>query len=274
MFKKIVITSRLDREDAVSLAEKIVQFIREKGLKPILEAQLASKLGEKGVPLDKVDGDLVVVVGGDGTVLWVVHKINGRIPLYAVKVGKVGFFADTIPTKVFTSLEKIFSGKFFYDECLMLKTNLDMPEALNEVRIGTIVPQQMMEISVFVDEVKIAEDRVDAVVVATPVGASAYALSAGANIVDPRVEAFLIAPICPLSSNFKPYIVPSNVKISIKPESKMEYLVLIDGQIQKIFKQPLNIQIWKSEKKTVFLRTEKNFYERLKRRLKTSCVDF
>jgi len=270
-----VITSRIDREDAVNLADEIAKFLLKKGLTVAYETSLASKLGKKeGVSLAEAEGDFVVVVGGDGTTLRVVHSINNRMPLFVVKVGRIGFFADVTPEEVFPALEKILEQKFIYDECFMLKTNINTPEALNEVRVGTVIPQQMMEVSVFVEDLKIAEDRVDAIVVATPVGASAYALSAGANIVDPRVESILIVPICPLAANFKPYIVPVNVTVSIKPKSRIDYTVLVDGHFQKTFNQPLDIRIWKSEKKTVFLRVRRNFYERLKRRLEVSSVGF
>lgn len=273
MFKKVVVVSRIDREDAVNLANQIANFIQQKGLTVILENQLALKLGRKGEPLNKIDGDLVVVIGGDGTTLWTIHNLNVNIPLFVIKIGRVGFFAEVIPKEAFSALEEIFEGKFIRDECLMLKTNLNLSEALNEIRIGTVTPQQMVEISVFVEDEKIAKDRVDAVVVATPIGSSAYALSAGANIVNPNLEALLIAPICPLSSNFKPHIVPGNTTITVKPEGQTEYLVLVDGQIKKTFTHPLTIKIWKSEKKIVFIRRRKNFYERLKRRLSVSCVN-
>ena len=274
MFRKVVVVSRVDREDAVKLSSQIIDFIRGKGLTVTPENQLASKLGVEGESLNRVKGDLVVVVGGDGTVLWTIHNMATQIPLFVIKFGRVGFFADVTPEEAFSALEKVFHGNYMLEECLMLKTSLDLPEALNEVRIGTLVPQQMVDISVFVEDERVAKDRVDAIVVATPVGSSAYALSAGANIVDPNLEAFLIVPICPLSSNFKPHVIPTNFTVTIKPESQTEYLVLVDGQIKKTFTQPLTIKIWKSERKTVFVRTRKNFYERLRRRLNVSCVDF
>ncbi len=274
MFKKVVIAGRSDIEDSIKLAEKIAKFLSEKGLKVTLEDNIASKLGFKGEPLNIVEGDLVIVIGGDGTVLRVLHAMPNKIPIFAVKMGRIGFFAETTPENVFTDLGKVLDGKFFYEEHFLLKTNLNLPEALNEVRIGTLIPQQMVEVSVLVDNSQIAKDRVDAVVISTPVGSSAYALSAGASIVNPEIEAIIITPICPLSSNFKSHVIPPKSIVTVILENEMDYLILIDGQIRKELSGRQEIKIWRSEKKISFVRVRKSFYERLKRRLKTSSVNF
>lgn len=274
MFKKVVIAGRSDIEDSIKLAEKIAKFLSEKGLKVTLEDNIASKLGFKGEPLNIVEGDLVIVIGGDGTVLRVLHAMPNKIPIFAVKMGRIGFFAETAPENVFTDLGKVLDGKFFYEEHFLLKTNLNLPEALNEVRIGTLIPQQMVEVSVLVDNSQIAKDRVDAVVISTPVGSSAYALSAGASIVNPEIEAIIITPICPLSSNFKSHVIPPKSIVTVILENEMDYLILIDGQIRKELSGRQEIKIWRSEKKISFVRVRKSFYERLKRRLKTSSVNF
>ena len=274
MFKKVVIAGRSDIEDSIKLAEKIAKFLSEKGLKVTFEDNIASKLGFKGEPLNIAEGDLVVVIGGDGTVLRVLHAMPNKIPIFAVKMGRIGFFAETAPENVFTDLGKVLDGKFFYEEHFLLKTNLNLPEALNEVRIGTLIPQQMVEVSVLVDNSQIAKDRVDAVVISTPVGSSAYALSAGASIVNPEIEAIIITPICPLSSNFKSHVIPPKSIVTVILENEMDYLILIDGQIRKELSGRQEIKIWRSEKKISFVRVRKSFYERLKRRLKTSSVNF
>jgi len=274
LFKKVVIAGRSDIEDSIKLAEKIAKFLSEKGLKVTFEDNIASKLGFKGEPLNIAEGDLVVVIGGDGTVLRVLHAMPNKIPIFAVKMGRIGFFAETAPENVFTDLGKVLDGKFFYEEHFLLKTNLNLPEALNEVRIGTLIPQQMVEVSVLVDNSQIAKDRVDAVVISTPVGSSAYALSAGASIVNPEIEAIIITPICPLSSNFKSHVIPPKSIVTVILENEMDYLILIDGQIRKELSGRQEIKIWRSEKKISFVRVRKSFYERLKRRLKTSSVNF
>ncbi|MGP3667145.1 MAG: NAD(+)/NADH kinase [Candidatus Bathyarchaeota archaeon] len=274
MFKKVVIAGRSDIEDSIKLAEKIAKFLLERGLNVTFEDGVASKLGFKGEPLNAVEGDFVIAIGGDGTVLRILHRMHNKMPIFTVKMGRIGFFAETTPENVFTDLEKVLNGNFFYEEHFLLKTSLNLPEALNEVRIGTLIPQQMVEVNVLVDEFQIAKDRVDAIIISTPVGSTAYALSTGASIVCPGVEAIVITPVCPLSPNFKPYVVPSKSVITVTLENEIDYLILIDGQIKKEFSGRKKIKVWRSEEKISFIRVRKSFYERLKRRLKASSVNF
>jgi len=133
-------------------------------------------------------------------------------------------------------------------------------------------PQRMVELSVLIDGLEIARDRVDAILVSTPSGASAYALSAGASIVDPRLNAILVVPVCPLSANFKPYIVPSDVEVSVKPEppAEMAWIVGVDGHSVRRLDPPRTVKVKRSSREVVFLRRRRNFYERLKRRFTVS----
>jgi len=273
MFKNIAIIARPDLKESLELAVRIADFLREKGLKPVFEAELASLLGVEGIPLRRMEGDMAVVIGGDGTVLRAVHGLCCRMPLFTVNMGRVGFFGEASPSKAISILQEILEGRFIQDSCFMLTTNLELPNALNEVHIGTEASQQMVDVAVFIDGVLIAHDRVDAILVATSRGSSAYALSAGANVVDPRLDAFVVAPICPLSRNFIPHVVPSDVEVTVKPESPAELIVLIDGQIRKKIGRVGEVKVRKAEESIVFLRTSQNFYERLKRRLRISSVD-
>jgi len=274
VFKRVGIVSRLDREDAVKLSAKVAGFLRDKGLDTLLEDGLAKKLGKQGVPLNQMSGDFVVTIGGDGTVLRTVHGISRGIPLFTINMGMVAFFADVYPREASKALERVLRGEFIRDNCFMLTTNLDISDALNEVRIGSEFPQQMIEMGVSINGTQIARDKVDAVLTATSTGASAYALSAGVSVVDPRIEAIVVVPICPLSANFIPHLFPSYVEVSVKPENDTEFNVLVDGQVRKKLDGPLEVKVKKSKNYVTFLRTGENFYERLRRRLRMSSVAF
>lgn len=273
MFKNIAIIARPDLKESLDLAARVAQFIRKKGLKPIFEAELASLLGVRGAPLNRMGADMAVVIGGDGTVLRAVHGLCCRIPFFTVNMGRVGFFGEASPSEAVSTLQKILEGQFIQDSCFMLTTNLKLPNALNEVHIGTENSQQMVDVTVSIDRVPIARDRVDAILVATSRGSSAYALSAGANVVDPRLDAFVVAPICPLSRNFIPHVVPSDVEVTVKPEASEGFTVLIDGQIRKKLSRGREVKVRKAKESIVFLRTGQNFYKRLKRRLRISSVE-
>lgn len=271
-FKRMGIIARTDKKIAIDLAGEVAAFLRKNRLTPVFESDLALQLGEKGEPLNHLKADLVVVIGGDGTVLRTVHGLPQRTPLFHIRMGTVAFFGEASPDEATEILGKILNGRYIQDNCFMLKTNLGIPDALNEVRIGTELPEQMMEMSVSFGSVMIAKDRLDAVVVSTSMGASAYAMSAGASVVDPRIEAMVIVPICPLSANFKPHIIPSNLEVSVKLSGDMGFTVVVDGRFQRVFKKPREIKIKKSGDQITFLRINENFYERVKRRLGRSCL--
>ena len=273
MFEKALIFSRVDRPEAVELAGKLAAFLEGRKVKVYFERGLAAKLNVEGVNPREVEADLAVVVGGDGTVLRAVHSLPGEVPLFTVSMGRVGFFGEVSPEEASAFLGEVLEGKYVEDRHFMVEADVEgFPPALNEIKIGNENPQRMVDLSVYVDGSKVAQDRLDAVLVSTPSGASAYSLSAGACLVDPRLEVFLIVPVCPLSANFKPFIVPSNVKVSIKPEGEAGLLLLADGVASKRVYPPRTIEIRRSERFVVFLRRGFTFYERVKRRLRLSSV--
>ena len=273
MYKRIILISRTDRQDSVELAKKIHGFLKDRGLEVLVEESLASKLGVEGVSLSGVEADLAVVVGGDGTVLRAVYQLEARVPLFTVSMGRVGFYGEALPDEALKVLDEALKGKLLEERCFMIEADVEgLPPALNEIRIGGETPQRMVELSILIDGLEIARDRVDAILVSTPSGASAYALSAGASIVDPRLNAILVVPVCPLSANFKPYIVPSDVEVSVKPEppAEMAWIVGVDGHSVRRLDPPRTVKVKRSSREVVFLRRRRNFYERLKRRFTVS----
>jgi NAD+ kinase len=269
----VVLISRTDREDSIELAEKIYGFLKDRGLEVLVEECLASNVKVEGVNLQGIKADLAVVVGGDGTVLRAVYQLEAKVPLLTVSMGRVSFYGEALPDEALNVLDAALKGWLLKEKCFMIEADVEgLPPALNEIRIGGKIPQRMIELSVLINDLEVARDRVDAILVSTPSGASAYALSAGASIVDPKLNALLIVPVCPLSANFKPYIVPSNVEVSIKPElpADVDWIVGVDGHSVKKLSPPRTVKVKRSSREAVFLRRKENFYERLKRRLMRS----
>jgi len=274
LFEKALIFSRVDRPEAVELAGKLAAFLEGRKVKVYFERGLAAKLNVEGVNPREVEADLAVVVGGDGTVLRAVHSLPREVPLFTVSMGRVGFFGEVSPEEASAFLGEVLEGKYVEDRHFMVEADVEgLPPALNEIKIGNENLQRMVDLSIYVDGWKLAEDRMDAVLVSTPSGASAYSLSAGGSIVDPRLEALLIVPVCPMSSNFKPYIIPASVEVSIVPENILGGLLAIsDGLASGRVHPPRTVKVRRSKRQVVFLRRGFTFYERIKRRLKLSSV--
>jgi len=273
LFKNVGIIARIDKTEAVNLALNLVKHLEERGVRPICEPQLASRIGCSKASLDEADLDLAVVIGGDGTILRAVHTVRRNIPFFTVNLGVVGFLADVDPSRALLAIDQVLDERFIKDECFMLSNNTGLPDALNEVRIGVETPSQMAELEVALDGFPIARDRVDAILVATTTGSSGYTLSAGGGIVDPRLKAIVIVPVCPLSANFRPYIVPWDCRVSVKTLKQRDIIVLVDGQFEKKLSPPREVEVKRSGNTVTFLRTESNFYTRLRRRLAVTSLN-
>jgi len=272
LFKKVILAGRDDKPEAIKLADAVRRKLLELGLEVDLEDRVACKLGFDGKPVEELEGDLAVVIGGDGTILRVVHSLRENVPIFPVRLGRVGFLAEAEGWEAVESLSRIVSGDFIVEECFTLGNDKGLPEALNEVMVGAEIPLKTVEVEVYVDDWCIARDRVDAILVSTTTGATGYSLSAGGCLIDSRVEAILIVPVCPLSTNFKPYIVPSDSQVRVRALSGDMVVVLVDGQFVKRFKPPLEVVVKKGRRVVRFIRFGMNFYERVKRRLFQSSI--
>ncbi|MEM2905938.1 MAG: NAD(+)/NADH kinase [Candidatus Bathyarchaeia archaeon] len=274
MLRKVIVAPRMDRHEAISLADSIAEWLRRKGLEASVERNLTPLVEKEARREDEPPPDLLITIGGDGTVLRAVHRFPETPPILAVRMGRVGFLADTEPQDALKTLDQILEGRYVRDECYMLSNNVGLPDALNEVRVGTMFPSQAADLELKIDGRVIARDLVDAVLVATNVGASAYTLSAGGSVVDPRLKAMVIVPVCPLSSNFKPYVVPSDTCISLRQLRRPPVTVMVDGQYQKQVQSGVEVEIRASQRSIIFLRTGLGFYDRLRRRLSMSSLSF
>jgi NAD+ kinase len=272
VFKSIAIVARTDKPDAIKLAKDIGQYLEKRGMIVKFETELASKLKAKDRTALSFQVDLVITIGGDGTVLRAFHLTDGSVPIFPIRMGTVGFLCDEDWDKAIPALDRLLNGGYAKEECFSLQSNLDTPIALNEFRVSSPSPTRPVELEVYVDEILIARDKLDGMIISTNTGASAYALSAGANIIDPRLKAIMIVPICPLSPNFKPYVVPSDSTVTIRVINGNELMTLVDGEYQKRLSGAKEIKIFKSARIVTILRTSWNFYERLKRRLNVSST--
>lgn len=272
MFRRVILAGRADKPEAVELADVVRKRLLELGLEVELEDKVACKLGLEGKPVGELEGDLAIVIGGDGTVLRVIHGLKVDAPIFPIRLGRVGFLAEVEGWEAVESLSRVVSGNFILEECFTLENDKGLPEALNEVMVGAEIPLKTVEVEVYVDDWRIARDRVDAVLVATTTGATGYSLSAGGCLIDSRLKAILIVPVCPLSTNFKPYVIPPDSKVRVRALSGDAIVVLVDGQFLRRYKPPFEVVIRKGERVVRFIRFGMNFYERVKRRLFQSSI--
>ncbi|HZT32834.1 MAG TPA: NAD(+)/NADH kinase [Bryobacteraceae bacterium] len=231
----------------VALAAEIVpglfRWLRERGIQVRCDSSAAAYAAEgEGLPREQVpEGcDLVIVLGGDGTLLSAARAIGRReIPLFPVNAGGLGFLTAITVEELYPELERAFRGEHRVGKRKLLQVEVHRGgqtvaryEALNDAVLTKVSIARMIDLDTFVDEQFVCAYKADGLIVSTPTGSTAYSLSAGGPIIFPSVPAICLTPICPHMLTNRPVIVPetSVIQVICRGEDSSVFLT-IDGQI-------------------------------------------
>ncbi|MFQ6062263.1 MAG: NAD(+)/NADH kinase [Methanosarcinales archaeon] len=282
MTKKTIslgITSRCDYQSALEIVKNILLHLSH-GLDnikilTIIDNRTAEKIGKLynaiSSPIDKMQIDLMISVGGDGTILRAIQKMEIPKPILGINMGTIGFLADVDPIDALEVINKMLidcsNNTLEVEERIRLKAN-NMPPATNEIVISTGTPAKMSHFKIYVDDCELEEFRADGVIFATPTGSTAYAMSAGGPIVDPRVNATVMVPLAPFKLSARPWVIPAKSEIKVQLLSKKGGLIVIDGQYTKTIHGSDSIVIKMAEHPAIFVKTKKTgFYEKFRYKL-------
>ncbi len=271
--RKIGIISRCDREEVITFVRDIVKHLKT-GAELLVETKTAEKLGVKGTRISEMrnlGADFLISLGGDGTVLRGIQQMDDPLPVLGINMGTIGFLVDVSPEDAFDVIDKVLSG-FEVDERARLSIRINneiLPFATNEVVIITANPAKMLSYEISVDNAILEELRADGVVFATPTGSTAYAMSAGGPIIDPRVDGTVIVPLAPFKLSARPWVIPAVSEIQLElTVPKKEAVVVIDGQFTRSIGDDDTVFITKADKPARFVKTRKDgFYEKVKSKL-------
>ena len=220
---------------------------------------------------------MAMVLGGDGTLLRAQGKMNPEIPIFGVNMGTVGFLTEIEVKDTFNTLNEILKGNYHKEKRSRLVVSHENNEftAMNEVVLMTDKPAKMLHFEIQVDGEIIEEVRADGLIISTPSGSTAYAMSAGGPIVDPKLGGFIIIPICPYKLGARPFVVSDNSEITVKLLKKGKSAVFVmDGQINEEASYEEEIKFKKAEKNAYFIRTStKYFYEKVKEKLNEGGIN-
>lgn len=255
---------------ATSSAKKVHEFLIENG-EVLVEKSFSKEDKIKEYSIEEINqkSDIVVTIGGDGTILRALEKVEK--PIFAINSGGMGFLAEVESKYAESGLQQVIDGDYNVEERAKLKSYLDgkrLPDAANEVTVQTGKIAKIMYLQVFVENELMETFGADGVIVSTATGSTSYALSAGGPILDPAVNAMVIAPLAPFKLSARPWIVPLDKKISIKilAKSKEPYIV-IDGESPHRVSPKSDIEITGSEKKARFIRFGESFYQMVRLKL-------
>lgn len=187
------------------------------------------------------DADLVIIVGGDGTLLNAARSLaQYEIPLLGFNLGRLGFLTDLSPTDMTGKLDEILQGEYQREPRGLLQTTIyrqgemiDQNCAFNDVVVQKWKSARMLEYETYIDEQFINSSRSDGLIVSTPTGSTGYALSGGGPILHPSLHAIVIVPICPHAMTYRPIVVyaDSKIEIIVRDCNRGEAQVTCDGQI-------------------------------------------
>jgi NAD+ kinase len=228
------------------------------------------------------DLDLVVVLGGDGTMLAAARIIGDRgVPVIGVNFGWLGYLTEFTLEELFDALESVRKGNFQVDERMLLEVSvlrknerLEFPRALNDAVINKAAPSRMIELECRINNAFVNSFRADGMIVATPTGSTAYSLSAGGPIVHPSLSAIILTPICPHMLSNRPFVVSSESTVTLSFKRASEELCLtIDGQHATDLTADDKIVIARSQTIFAMLRPpSRDFFEVLRTKLKWGTI--
>lgn len=269
----MAIVARGDRQEAIEFTKKLVTYLETKEVSVFLEETLAKRLKrtDDGLPLEKLKADLIITVGGDGTILRTCLQLpKPEPPILAINMGVRGFLAEVPPAKGIDAAKKCLQGEYTLERCMKLAAsvgNKRLPDTLNEVFITSHTPAKLLYTKIWKDDTPVAECRADGLVIASQVGSTGYSLSAGGPVLDPEVDAFVLTPVCPLTV-FHPIVFSAESTLNIELLKPQRAVVVLDGDYTTEIKPAYpRITVAKSEYESSFVRFEGSFYKRLKGRL-------
>lgn len=267
---RIFITGRVDDPEALSVEKEVYIEVKSHGYTAILDKELGKLLGIKGTELSKAKPDIVVSVGGDGTLLKVAHRLlnlNIDAPLLGVKYGHIGFLCEMKPENFWEGLARLQSGDYWIETKRLLKAVWDDKEAhaINEVLLLPVVMGRVIKLSISKNGELIYEGRCDGAMLSTSIGSTAYLASRGGPIIDPELEVIVLDVLNPLLWGQRMIILPINSNIELVSNKNIQ--ILIDGNVIGILRSNNKLYIRVSEKVIKFVRFGRRFYEKLRKRI-------
>lgn len=282
MIKKIGIALNPTKEDALELTSSIIQYLIGKGCSIVLEKQAASLVGYSefsGTAEDVAKTDMVLVLGGDGTMLrWGRITSPHSTPLIGINFGQYGFITEIEPKDSFIAIDHILSGNYSISERILLKASISRHDgsnsvhyALNDIVVSKGPLARMLSLDTYISKKFIVTYAADGIIVSSPTGSTAYSLAAGGPVVHPDVKVLIITPICPHTLNERSLVVPDSEIIEIVSESaeaENNIILTVDGQLGEHISNKDRVAVEKAEFTAKLIQIEdKSFYSKLQSRL-------
>ena len=246
-FNRIGLVGRPGHAGVVATLQRLLVFLGSKEVSIVVDdvtAGLIDGHGQKECKRDDLSDccDLVIVVGGDGSMLTVAKFIaSDQIPVIGINRGKLGFLTDILPDEIEAKIEEVLSGQYTIESRFLLDVETNeagsrkkLGSALNDVVLHPGKAAQMIEFELYVDGKFVYSQESDGLIVATPTGSTAYSLSAGGPIMHPDLNAIVLVPMYPHSLNSRPIVVDgdSEIRIVVAAKESLQPQLRCDGEVK------------------------------------------
>lgn len=247
------------KPEARAVVRQVVKALREKKLPFALEKSTAELAGRKSSLDERAlarEAELLVVMGGDGTILRVVHKLGPNIrPIFGINIGSLGFLTCAGPAEIESAVQSIAQKNYLLSERRLLMVEMaDSRErvnrfyGLNDVVVSRGERSQLVKIHVEIDGVELTDYNADGLIIATPTGSTAYSLAAGGPVLMPDSGAFVVTPICPHVLTNRSTVVSDRSVIEARLKVEQQVFVTIDGRSSRAMRVGDRLRISKSDR--------------------------
>ncbi len=281
-FKTVGIIGRVKNPGVKDTLVTLIKYLRSLQHDFFIEAETAEHLDDASLPIIERREigkrcDLLIVIGGDGSMLNAAHcVVNNGTPVLGINRGSLGFLTDILPTQL-EKIKEILNGKYVLEKRFLLSAEIILQneklgddDALNEVALIPNTTPHMIEFEIYIDEQFVCSQNSDGLIIATPTGSTAYALSGGGPILHPGLDAIVLVPMFPHTLSSRPIVIEGNRKINIlvSPNNTTTPRLSCDGQDYINTPPGSNIAIYKKTRHLHLIHpVEYNYYETLRSKL-------
>ena len=280
--KRVGIISKPKKTEIREIVPPLSAWLRERDVEVLIDRETSAIVegSAKSVSRNELPGqaDLLVVLGGDGTLLATARALNRKpVPILAVNLGGLGFLTVITREELYPTLELVLAGKAEIERRVQIAGELVRADevissflALNDVVLNKGAIARIMDFDVLVDGRFISAYKSDGLIVCTPTGSTAYSLAAGGPIVAPAVAAFIVTPICAHTLTQRPLVLPdsAHIEIAVKSQREAAYLT-VDGQVGLAAHSEDVVRLRKADSYVEIVRPPaKDYFEILRQKLK------
>ena len=278
--KKIGIIGKTGKQETLDILTELVPWLKSKSHEVYVDTENATVMNIEGTPRSQMSSlvDMIIVLGGDGTMIGVARLVAEKgIPILGVNIGGLGFLTAVSRDELYEVLGRVLVDDCHVEERIMLNACVLRHSeciaeyiVMNDVVVNKGALARIIDLETYVNSTYISTFKADGLIVSTPTGSTAYALSAGGPILYPTINSIVLAPICPHTLTNRPIVLPDDVKIEIMLRSHNEDVFLtLDGQMGFSLRQNDIVEVKKSQYKArLFIPCERDYFEIIRTKLK------